>query len=213
VRFEGRPAAEPAVVPAKIEEALAKYEAESGPVPRLFVNGKFLEGIVNGLGELPETARTAKAKIISHRDRLLNTSGDIHAKVWLENHDGGGSLVIKPSADWSEDLGDPKKHFALKVAAEYQVSASANLHVHVDVGPGGGAGTSVGTRGNSGGRVEGTMKTMLLSDKADPKEPGKVLVLRADFPKQELRAEVKTDGRLKLKILGGWESIWPAPGF
>ena len=207
VRFEGSPAPKSGVVPTKLEEALAEYESESGPTPKLFVNGNFLEGVVNGLGELSETARTAKAKIVSHRDRLLNTGGDIHAKVWLENDDGGGSLTVTPSADWKVDENDSNKHHALTIAATYASAVSANLHVHVDVGPGGGAGTSVGTRGNSSGKVEGTMKTLLLSDKPDPKAPGKVLVLRADFPKQELKAEVKTDGRLKLKILGGWESI------
>jgi hypothetical protein len=51
------------------------------------------------------------------------------------------------------------------------------------------------------------LKTMLLADKPDPKSPGKVLVLRADFPNQEIRAEAKTDGHLKMKILGGWETI------
>jgi hypothetical protein len=206
-RFEGRPQPRPSPPPAKIEDALAEYEKQGGEGAKLIISGKFLEGVVNGLGELPEAARTAKAKIVGHRDRLLNTSGDIHAKVWLHNHEGGGSLTVSPSAQWKLDEKDAAKGFALHIAAGYQSAVSANLAVHVDPGISGGVGTTVGSHGNSSGSVKGTMKTVLLQNKEDAKEPGKVLLLRADFQNQELNAEVKTDGRLKLKVLGGWESI------
>jgi hypothetical protein len=197
LQFQGSPKTEVAAAPTKIEDALANYDKEGGDQAKLIVHGKFLEGIVNGLGELSEEARTAKASIIDDGGRLFHSGGDVYAAVWLQNHDGGASLTVNPSAEWKTE--------GLEVTVAYQALARANLHVHVDPGISGGVGTSVGSRGSSGGIVKGTMKTMLLCD--NECLSGKVLALRPDFRNQELRIEMTTDGRLKLEILGGWESI------
>jgi len=186
------------LAPAALQAALVAYEKQGGTMPRLFVNGHYLASLVNDIGKLSLAERTATATIAGHGGNLASTGGDIYAKAYLHNDDGGGWLTVAPSATWGPE--------GLKISCGYEAAARANLHLHVDLGPGGGVGTSVGIRGGTGRQqVTGTVRLRVLQN---PKEgqPGSVLALKADFANQAVAITAKTDGRFKLKLLGGWAS-------
>ena len=187
------------LAPPALQAALVAYEKQGGTMPRVFVNGQYLSSLVNGIGKLSVAERTATATIADHGGNLGSTSGDIYAKAYLHNNDGGASLVVEPAAVWGPD--------GLKITCAYDASARANLHLHVDPGPGGGVGTSVGIHGGTGKKtVSGTLGLQILENPKED-EPGQVLALKANFANQAVNITAKTDGRFKLKVLGGWESI------
>jgi hypothetical protein len=184
------------LTPAAFQAALVAYEKQAGTMPQLFVNGQYLASLVNGIGKLSLAERTATATIVNDGGNLASTSGDIYAKVYLQNHDGGGWLSVAPAATWGTE--------GLKITCAYEASARANLHLHVDPGPGGGVGTSVGIRGSTGSqKVTATVGLRLLQNPQEG-QPGSILALKADFGNQAVAITAKTDGRFKLKLLGGW---------